>query len=114
MLYLGYDKDYKGHVIAETGGGKTIHITRMKGVPQSDGPITLGQARSSGGYFSDSGTTLMYGEASRLNPEILPKDWKAPNKISIKWQSGVTETDYTPSYDPTDEHEHVWWHSVWW
>ena len=107
MLYLGYDKDRGGHVIAETGGGKTIHITRMKGISAGDTPITLSQARQSGGYFSD-GSTLMYGEASRLNPEIIPSDWKAPNKISIKWQSGVTETDYTPVYEPDDGHEHEW------
>ena len=108
MLYLGYDKNRGGHVIAETGGGKTIHITRMKGISVGNTPITLAQARQSGGYFSDSKSALMYGEASRLNPEVIPKDWKVPNKISIKWQTGITETDYTYMYEPDDGHEHKW------
>ncbi len=109
MLYLGYDETRGGHVIAETGGSKTIQIIKMKGIPTTQGsnPITLAQVRQWGGYMESYPDTLQYGEASRLNPEILPENWTAPNKITIKWQTGITETDFKSSY----EHDHEWEYS---
>lgn len=101
MIYIGCDPETGKHQIAETTDKtRVIGINNMVGIPEglNFSTLTPAQARSVGGQSRDG--QVIYGNFSRLKPELL-EGWTKPEITVIQWPNG-TVTNWDGEYVSTE------------